>query len=450
MALYEIALVVAAVSILGAVLLPRLLADQPLSFPIVFVGVGFLLFNLPLGVAPPDPVARPGLAERLTELVVIVALMGAGLKLDRPFDVRAWTPTWRLLAITMPLTIVATALLGWAVLGLLIPTAVLLGAVIAPTDPVLASDVQVGPPTEGTDEQVDPAEQEGTIRFTLTSESGLNDGLAFPFTNLAIVLAGASLTMGTVRPGDPTLQTALLEWVAVDVLYKILVGVVVGYATGRVIAYFVFGAPATTELARVMEGAEALAATLLSYGVAELVHSYGFIAVFVTALVMRHYEWEHDYYEHLHEFAVIVERLLMAAVLVLFGGAIAGGLLDPLTPRTVLVGLVIVFVVRPLAGVLGVIGGPGSWSERFVVASFGIRGIGSFYYLAFALNEASFGELELLIAAPELWALVGFVVLTSVVVHGITVTPVMNAVDQRRRARQADAETQSGSDPARQ
>jgi NhaP-type Na+/H+ or K+/H+ antiporter len=444
MALYEVALVFVALAVFGAVVLPRLLADKPLSFPIIFVGAGYLLFSLPLGVTPPDPVAEPELAERLTELVVIIALMGAGLKLDRPFEWRAWMPTWRLLGITMPLTIAATAFLGWATLDLLVPTAVLLGAVVAPTDPVLASDVQVGPPTQGTDEHVDPDEQEGTIRFALTSESGLNDGLAFPFTNLAIVLAGVGVSVEVFDFGNPFLQSALIEWFAVDFVYRILAGVVLGYAVGKAVAYLVFGAPATTELARVMEGAEALAATLLSYGITELAHGYGFIAVFVTALVMRHYEWEHEYYEHLHEFAVLVERLLMAAVLVLFGGAVAGGLLDPLTVRTVLVGLAIVFVVRPFAGIVGLVGGSGSRNERVVIASFGIRGIGSFYYLAFALNEASFQELELLTAAPRLWALVGFVALTSMIVHGITVTPVMDALDRRRRrAETTDAEPQA-------
>lgn len=432
MAPYYTVLIVIGLAVLGAAVLPRLLSDKPASFPLIYIGAGVVVFVLPLGLAPPNPLEYPKLTERLTELVVIIALTGAGLKLDRPFGLRAWGITWRLLGVAMPLTILLTALLGWQFLGVHIATAVLMGAVIAPTDPVLAADVQTGPPSEGTDEEVDPEEQEGTIRFGLTSEAGLNDGLAFPFTNLAIAMAASV--------GASSLDW-LWEWALVDVGYKIVTGVVVGYLIGKVLAKLVFGRYGTTQLAEVMAGAEALAATLLSYGITEQVHGYGFIAVFVTALVLRHHEWDHPYYEKLHEFAVVVERLLTAAVLVLFGGAIAGGLLDPLTLRTILVGLVVVFVVRPLTGLISLVGFPASWSERAVISGFGIRGIGSFYYLAFALHEASFQQMELLIAANEVWALVAFIVITSSVVHGVTATPIMNKLDRMRTERRPNVAT---------
>lgn len=438
MALYEVVLVFASLAIFGAIILPRLLSDKPLSFPLIYVVFGFVLFSLPTGVQVPNPIEHSGVTERLTEMVVIIALMGAGLKLDRPFDWRAWTPAWRLLGITMPLTIAAVAFLGWSFLGMLLPTAVLLGAVVAPTDPVLASDVQATEPTAQTDEEADPTQQEGEIRFSLTAEAGLNDGLAFPFTYLAITLAGVNATVQAGGEGD--VVGALTDWLLVDFFYKIIAGVIVGYIIGKITAYLVFGEPSTTDLARVMEGAEAFAATLLSYGVGELAGGYGFISVFVTALVLRHYEWTHDYYQTLHDFAVMVERLLMAAVLVLFGGAIAGGLLDPLTWRVIAIGIVIVLVVRPLAGAIGLIGGRGTWGQRAVIASYGIRGIGSFYYLSYALNQASFQEVELIIAGPRLWALLGFIVIFSMVVHGLTVTVVMNRLDALRRAREADTE----------
>ena len=193
MAVYEFALLVTSAAILGAVVLPRLLADKPMSFPLIYVVAGYVVFTLPLGFPAPNPIENPGIAEHLTELVVIVALMGAGLKLDRPFDWRAWMSAWRLLGITMPLTIAAIATLGWAALGLHPATAVLLGAVVAPTDPVLASTVEATPLTADVDEEVDLTNQEGAIRFALTSEAGLDDGLAFPFTFLAVVMAGATL-----------------------------------------------------------------------------------------------------------------------------------------------------------------------------------------------------------------------------------------------------------------
>ncbi len=124
--------------------LPRPLASRPLSLPIVFLGLGVVMFLLPIGLPDPDPLQYTDLAVRLTELGVIVALMGAGLKLDRRIGWRAWSSTWRLLAVAMPLTIAGTALLGWWWLGLAPASAVLLGSALAPTDPVLASDVQAG------------------------------------------------------------------------------------------------------------------------------------------------------------------------------------------------------------------------------------------------------------------------------------------------------------------
>ena len=423
MAAYEAVLLLVGIAIFGAVVLPRVLSDKPMSFPLIYVVAGIVLFSFPLGVEIPDPVEHGDLAERLTEFVVIIALMGAGLKLDRPFDWRAWSSTWRLLAITMPITIVVTALLGWGVMGTLLPTAVLLGAVVAPTDPVLASDVQASPPTEGIDEEADPEEQEGEVRFALTSEAGLNDGLAFPFTHFAIAMAAAvgSASLGWVA-----------EWFLVHFLYEIVVGVVMGYLAGQLLARTIFGSPVTTQLGKVMEGAEALAVTLITYGATELLHGYGFIAVFVAALELRHYEWEHDYYAALHDYAVMIERIVMATVLVLFGGAIAGGLLAPLTLLDAAVGLALIFVVRPLAGMVGLLGTSLPLSERLVISSFGIRGIGSFYYLAFALNEATFAEIELLVAADKLWALVGFVALASIVIHGISANFVMTYLDRRR------------------
>jgi NhaP-type Na+/H+ or K+/H+ antiporter len=423
MGTYEVGLLITSIALLGTVVLPRVLSDKPMSFPLIYVIAGALIFSLPIGTPTIDPIEHVEVTERLTELVVIIALMGAGLKLDRPFDWSAWEPTWRLLAVTMPLTIAAMALVGWGVLGMSVATAVLLGAVVAPTDPVLASTVEATPPTSRVDEEIDPEDQEGEIRFALTSEAGLNDGLAFPFTNLAVVIAGATV----MRPG-----TWVGEWILFHVLYKIIVGIIGGVVVGSLVARFVFGRPASTQLARVMEGAEALAATLMAYAATELVSGYGFIAVFVAALVLRNYEWEHEYYEDLHDFAVVVERLLMAGVLVLFGGAIADGLLAPLTLTHVGIGLALVLVVRPLAGLVGLVGADGYWRERGIIASFGVRGIGSFFYLASALNAASFQEFELVVAAEELWAILGFIVVASLAIHGITAGPVMNAVDQWR------------------
>jgi NhaP-type Na+/H+ or K+/H+ antiporter len=383
------------------------LRELPLSLPMFCVAFGFSAFGLSSAEAP-DPLAYPEVTERLTELVVIVALTGAGLKLDRPFGWRSWSMTWRLLAVAMPLSILGIALVGGWLLGLGAAAAVLLGAALAPTDPVLAADVQVGPPRSG---------EEDEVRFTLTAEAGLNDGLAFPFVNLAIALAAHRSVPGPW----------LLEWAAVDVAWKLGAGVAVGWVVGQALGWLTFRVPNRAGLSRTGEGFVALGVTFLAYGLTELAHGYGFLAVFVAALAMRAAERQHHYHERLHDFADQTERLLMMVLLVLFGGALAGGLLAPLTWAGAASGLLLLFVVRPAAGLVSLIGSPQPIAERATIAFFGIRGLGSFYYLAYALNERHFE------GAEELWAVLGFTVLVSVVLHGTTVTPVMRHLDERRR-----------------
>ncbi|MEV4532879.1 cation:proton antiporter [Asanoa sp. NPDC049518] len=410
----------AAFAILGvgallAGVLPRALERRPLSMPIAFLLLGMIVFALPL-LPDPDPIQHDVLATHLTEVGVIVALMGAGLKIDRPLGWRRWSSTWRLLAIAMPITIAAVALFGWWWAGLVPATALLLGAALAPTDPVLAADVQVGEPT-------DEEDSEDEVRFALTSEAGLNDGLAFPFVYAAILIAqhGAA-------PGG-----WLAEWLSLDVLYKGLVGVAGGLLVGKLLGKLFFRARSETlRLARHSEGFLALAATFLAYGVVEVAGGYGFLAVFVAARAIRSAERSHEYHQVLHDFAEQVERLLTVLLLLLFGGAVVSGLLAPLTWPAALVALALVFVVRPLAGWLSLRGAPGRPAEHWVIAAFGIRGIGSFYYLAYATSHADFpGE-------PLLWATAGLAVVVSVVVHGIAATPVMALLD-RAGERTADA-----------
>lgn len=430
MAAYEIALVIVGIALLGTAVLPRVLEHRPLSFPIVYVSVGLVLFSTVPGAPVIDPIANSPIVERLTELVVIVSLMGAGLKLDRRFAIRRWSATWRLLGIALPLTAVSMSVLAWGILGLAPATAILLGAVIAPTDPVLASGVGAGAPLTELEAEHDPLYQWGTVRFALTSEAGFNDGLAFPLTNLAIAAAGVTMANG---------GGWLLEWVLVDLLFRIVAGAVLGYLIGHTMARFLFRLPASQNMAEIMTGGqeimagvEALATTLIAYGLTELIGGYGFIAVFIASLSLRHFEWDHDYYVELHDFAVIAERVLMALVLMLFGGAIASGLLGPLTWVEGVIGLTLLLVIRPFAGMLSFVGTPASWGERAAIAFFGIRGIGSFFYLSYALAESSFQEMELLIASEELWAFVGFVVLLSIIIHGISAAPIMDVLERRR------------------
>lgn len=403
--------------------LPMLLKELPLSLPIFCVGLGALIFSLPQvpGIAP-HPEEHRALTEHLTESIVIIALMGAGLKLDRPLAWASCMLTWRLLGVAMPLTIAALAILAYALLGLGVATALLLAAALAPTDPVLASDVQVGPPGEGLEDEV---------RFTLTSEAGLNDGLAFPFVNLAIALAVAS------QNGEPW----FLPWFTVDVVWKLGAGLVMGWIVGRFLGWLTFRLPNRAKLSRTGDGFVALGITCLAYGLTEMAHGYGFLAVFVAALGLRSVERNHEYHEKLHDFVEQLERLSMMMLLVLFGGAIAeGGLLRNLTLDAVLFALVAVFLVRPLIGWISLLGRNQRWDEKLVISFFGIRGIGSAYYLAYGLNHAPFEKPDIL------WSTTGLIVLISILLHGITVTPAMRHLDRQRQDRNEPADEWSPRD----
>lgn len=409
-------------AVLAAAVLPKLLRRMPLSMPMVFLGSGILAFTLLPDLPDPDPVRYGEFATHLTEICVIISLMGAGLALDRPFRWRGWSTTWRLLGIAMPLCILVMTLLGMWVLGLGLAAAILVAAAIAPTDPVLASEVQVGKPA---DSEEDPDEDE--VRFALTSEAGLNDGLAFPFVYLAILisLVGAA----------PAAWSG--EWVGVDLLWRIAAGVLIGFGTGKLLSLIFFAAKGKSfRLSEHSEGFVALAATFLAYGATELVAGYGFIAVFICALTIRSAEHNHAYHQVLHSYVEQLERLMTVVILVLLGGAIARGLLEGIGWPEVLVALAFLLVVRPVAGWIGLMRGKTGPRERLAISYFGIRGIGSLFYIAFAISHGHFED-----EAHSLWAMVGLVVALSIVVHGATTAPLMNRLD---RLRVAQARKQHG------
>lgn len=386
---YVVFLLVLGACVIGAVSLPREIHGFPISLPAVQVVAGAVLFLAVPTLPDVDPVNRPIVAERISELVVIVSLTGAGLTIDRVPGLRSWGPAWRLLAVAMPATIAATALLGWGAVGLAPGAAVLLGAVIAPTDPVLASDVRVDPPNEG---------DVGEVPVALTVEAGLNDGLAFPFVNAGIAMIAGGAWFG--------------GWVLDDVAFKLTSGLLVGYLCGRILGWLVFVRFRGRWLPSASEGLAAVGATLAVYGLAELAHGYGFLAVFVAAVTVRSHEREHEHHTVLHASAEAVEHLGSALVLVLVGGAIASGALSPLGWREVLVGIAIVAIVRPIVAWTSLVRTHLDRRQRVVTAIFGIRGVGSVYYLAHASTEADVPDLE------RLWAIVLFVIVLSVATHG--------------------------------
>ncbi|WP_420151678.1 cation:proton antiporter [Spirosoma sp.] len=405
---YNLWLIIVALAILAVAWLPSLLKDYALSYPILFVLGGWVLYKLPLPLPDPSPLDHPELTTHLTELCVTVALTGTGLKIDRRFSWRGWRLPLRLIWLTMVVTIILFTGLAWGLGNWDFPTALLLGASLAPTDPVLAGDVQVGDPNEG---------QEDVVRFALTAEAGMNDGMAFPFVYLAIA---------AVQPTIPLAQT-LTHWALFDLLYRVGLGVLAGWLTGRLLSYMIFELPQRISIKSTAYGFVALSITLISYGLTELFHGYGFLAVFIAAITVRNRERTHEYHTYMHAFSDQIERLLVALLLILFGGAIGSGLLHALTFPDAVLGLLLVFAIRPLIGWLTLARTGVRGLKRWTIASFGIRGIGSLFYIAFALQKAQFMNPE------RIWALTGWTVLLSVFVHGILSTPVMNRLDRRFR-----------------
>jgi NhaP-type Na+/H+ or K+/H+ antiporter len=389
--------------ILGVAWVPLAVRDLPLSVPIIALGLGLAIGML----GGPRIGGYVDAAQYLLQTALIVAVMGAGLKIDRRFSFRAWNSAWRLLAIAMPLSIAAIAGLGMLLLGLPLATALLLGAILAPTDPVLAASVQVGPPGRG---------EEGETRFALTSEAALNDGLAFPFVILALVLAAAPATPET-----------LLVWLGRDLIWNMLGGAMAGIAFGYALVRLNRALPERFQLSQSGDGLAALGLALLAYGLAELVHANGFVAVFASAATMRNVTERVDYAVELHDFAEQVERLATVFVIALFGAMITIGLarLSFSWPIVVMV-LATLFLVRPIAALASFAGSDTPRPVRFAAGYFGIRGLGSLYYAIYAGGKIGDG-------LPEpLWPVITLVVLLSIVVYGLSADHVMGRLDRMR------------------
>ncbi|MFP2933008.1 cation:proton antiporter [Pyxidicoccus sp. 3LG] len=410
---------------LGGSVLKRL----PLSTSLLYLGVGFALGRVGLGHL--DPLAQAPLLERLTEVAVIISLFSAGLKLRRPLKDPEWRVALRLALGAMVLTVALVALVGVSALGLPLGAAVLLGAILSPTDPVLASDVQVS-------DTHDP----DRLRFGLTGEAGLNDGTAFPFVMLGLGL------LGLHEPG-----AGLWRWVALDVLWATAaglgVGALLGDQVGRLVLYLRKHHREATGLDELL----AMGLIALSYGAALLVKGYGFLAVFAAGLALRSIERKHTGARPAKEveeaarskdrteaatspehapaymanavlgFNEALERISEVAVVVVLGLLLAS---TPFPPEVLWLAPLLFLVLRPVSVAVSLAGAPTSRHQRLLMGWFGVRGIGSLYYLYYVLEHGVEGAL-----ASRLESLVLWVVAVSIVVHGISITPLMKRYERR-------------------
>jgi NhaP-type Na+/H+ or K+/H+ antiporter len=422
----------------GALLIGMALAGTavrriPLTAAMFYLAAGAVLGPWGAGLLSVSAVDDASMLERVSEIAVIISLFTAGLKLRLPLSDRRWRAPVLLATVAMVLTIAGIAAVGMALLALPLGAAVLLGAVLAPTDPVLASDVQVSH-----EHDAEP------VRFGLTGEAGLNDGTAFPFVMLGLGLMGAH------DIGDYGWR-----WLAVDVVWAVAAGLGVGTLCGAGIGKLVLYLRREHREAVGLDEFLALGLIALSYGLALMIHAYGFLAVFAAGLSVRRIEREQSdvappaaveqagssteeqatnpetapayMARAVLGFNEQLERLGELAVVLVVGAMLSG--IEAITPG-VWLALGVFALIRPAATLLTLVRVPQSRPQRAFIAWFGVRGIGSVYYLAYALSHG------IPRAAGQLLADITLVVIAaSVVLHGISVTPLMQryaAFSERR------------------
>ena len=377
----------------------------PLSYSIIYLVVGVLLGSQGWGLIQVKPDAQ--FLERLTELVVIVSVFGCGLKINRPLKRESWQSTIRLIGLLMPLSILAITAVGYYGLGLGLGGAVLLGAILAPTDPVLASEVQLAHVSD-----------KDEVRFALTSEGGLNDSLAFPF-----------VYFGIHAFKDPNWNNWFKNWVAVDLLWAIVMGIVMGILVAKAVVRIDRVLQKIRKADDLMEDFVALSIILLTYSLTELVNGYGFLAVFVAGLVVqRSYYGEHEKRVAQLEFTEQIEKLLEVTAIVILGTILLFAPMGNYAWQSLLIAALIFFVIRPAGVWLSMLGSNTAKETTSLMGWFGIRGLGSIYYLTYALGEGLEGQ-----PAEQISWIVYTVVVLSIVMHGVTAAPLMAWYEGRKQ-----------------
>jgi NhaP-type Na+/H+ or K+/H+ antiporter len=373
--------------------------------------------------------------ETLTEIAVLISLFSAGVKMPVPITFKRWGPSIRLAWLSMSINVGLVAAFGYYVLHMPLGAGVLLGAILAPTDPVLATDVQVR-----------HAGDYDTLRFTLTSEAGMNDGSAFPFVMLGLGLLGAN------ELGD-----FAWKWALVDVVWATLGAVAIGWAGGALLGKLGWALRNQEPKHEVLDDLVGLGLIAVVYGVSLLANAWGFLAVFFAGVALRQTELLLAG-AHKNRVGVLVpddpkadpandevpdqstplavsaeslvfkehlERLSELTLVLLLGGML---LLQDWNWRTWGTALFLFMVARPVSVLLGLAGSGTSMRVRLIIGWFGVRGIGSLYYLMYAINHGLPAAL-----ARDLVQITAIVVALSIVVHGVSVKPLMDHYWQKRR-----------------
>ena len=394
---YILSLLVIGLLLLGVTLGSGWIKRLPLSYALIYLIFGILLGSYGFGLIKMRPDTQ--FLERLTEFVVIVSVFGCGLKINRPLKLWAWQSTIRLIGFLMPLSIFALAAIAHYILGMSWGAAVLLGAILAPTDPVLASEVQLA-----------HVKDKDELRFALTSEGGLNDSLAFPF-----------VYFGIYAFKDSDWNNWFKSWVAIDLVWAIAAGIVMGIVVAKAVVWIDHQLQKRRQADDLMEDFVALSIILLTYSLTELVNGYGFLAVFVAGwVVQRSYYCQQDKRLAQLEFTEQVEKLLEVTAIVILGTVL---LIDPILKyagESLSIAGLLFLVVRPLGVWLSMLRSDLPKTTQSLMGWFGIRGLGSVYYLSYALGKGVTGE-----TAEEIVWITYTVVVLSIVAHGISASPLM-------------------------
>lgn len=397
MNIYILDLLVIGLLLLGVTLGSGWISRLPLSYALIYLVVGICLgpYGIRLIQLRPDAV----FLERLTEFVVIVSVFGCGLRMNRPLKLWAWKTSARMIGFLMPISIFALAVVCHWLVGFDWSAAVLLGAILAPTDPVLASEVQLA-----------NVEDKDELRFGLTSEGGLNDALAFPFVYFGIYWLK-----------DSNWENWFRQWVAVDLLWAIASGIVMGIVVAKAVVWIDQQVQRFRQVDDLMEDFVAISTILLTYSLTELVNGYGFLAVFVAGVVVQA-SYFHDQEKRLAqlEFTERIEKLLEVGTILLLGSLL---LIDPIIKyagQALLVAGLLLFVIRPVGVWISMLGSRIPAPTRWLFGWFGIRGVGSLYYLTYAFGKGLKGE-----TAEQIAWITYITVIISVVLHGISATPLM-------------------------
>ena len=409
---YFIGLFCAGLAFLVAIAALSYQSERAFSAAVIYLGLGLIagVGLYVLGVEPLDPIKDAELVSRVAEMALLVAVFTAGLKMERNLTFASWRSVVLLIALVLPATVALVVVFGTLVMGLSLGAALILGGVLAATDPVLAGDIGVGAPGDQPREPEEP-------QFAITAEAGLNDGLSAPFVLLGILVAGGA------SAGD------VVEWALVDLLYAVVVGAALGAAGGYGMAALAVPLRKRELFLPQFDGFVSIAAPLLLYGGVEAIGAYGLVAGFAGGLAFRRYEFGHDYNRRVHDGAEVVEKLLELAVILLLGSMVTLSALDEPGLAGWLLAPVLLLVFRPASVLLFFSNGPLTFKGRAFVAWFGVRGVAAVYFATVAVQTGVLPPDEL---STVVWtALV--CVMASIVVHGVTSGPVTRRLGYESR-----------------